>query len=221
MCLSAPIGLPTHYTVAVVLDHQTSRKSSWKETSVFPFSLFIWFSSLCFSLSFFMIIGTVLMQFHYPSKRVHGTFSTNIHKNRPVSIYAWCQLVDLDKYTKAHTNTHIQVTQASRKVFQQLLPRLHKKNTHGTATGHIELPLSSKRCYSDNLSTHLIPHEQWALRILKMDSNLSSANRSSWQLCTPTALWKCTGSVTLHYTHQTLTPSYADDIAVFNHIERH
>lgn len=60
------------------LDHHCSRICSYKATTVFPFILSIWFSSLCFSLSFFMISGTVFKLFHYPSKRVHWTRSIHV-----------------------------------------------------------------------------------------------------------------------------------------------
>lgn len=118
------------------------------------------------------------------------------------------------KIQNKHTHTHISTNSTCKKVFQKPLLRLQRewKNTHGTATGHIELPVSSKRRYSDNLPTHFTPHEQRALPILKMDSNLSSPNGADSALL----LCKCTGSVTLQRSHQTLTSSCIDDIVLLH-----
>lgn len=118
----------------------------------------------------------------------------------------------------AVTLTYMQIHSHVERFSSNFYLRLHKHNTHGTATGHIQLPLSSKRRYSDNLPAHLMPHEWWASRILKRDSNLS-ANRSSWQRCTPDSVALLLLSESAHGFSHSLAPS-CSSTGLFNHSER-
>lgn len=120
------------------------KKSFCLETNVFFFFL-LHLIFICLCVSSFMIVRKLLQLL--PSQIAPGTnpFHCTMLKQN--------DRIFKRKRIQAQKNT-------CRNVFQQLLSRLHKTNTHGTATKRVVLPLSSKRRNSDNHSTHLIPHEQ-------------------------------------------------------------
>lgn len=191
------------------LDHHYSRICSYKATTVFPFILYIWFSSLCFSLSFFMISGTVFKHFHYPSKRVHWTRSMYGHKeNRTVPhIYARCQLVYLDQKKQTHT--------VCAERFSSNL-RLHKKNAHETATGHIHFR------FLQSVAIPIIFPPTWYLISNEPYRYWNNGQQSVIKL---TALHSYCCLKLHRFSHSALhpsnsDPSHADGIVGFNHSER-